>query len=361
MQCQRRGASSLINLSLFITILALTLGLFCSLPSRPARADDSGGAIWGADYFPDSVLTSHQGKKLRFFNDLIKGKVVLINFIYTNCPDACALETARLREVQKILGDRVGRDVFLYSITIDPERDTPKVLEAYARKFQAGPGWLFLTGKEADIAVLRQKFGLYRGAEDKESLAAHNLSQIIGNQATGQWMKVSPFENPYVLATELGSWLSNWKEPPQGKRDYTDAPKVRNISKGEELFRTRCAACHTIGAEAVAGSKSRPLGPDLLGVTRKREKGWLARWIKEPDTMLAEKDPLALAQLAAYNNLSMPNLRLNELEVQALIGFIDEESSRIESLQHQEHQHHEHHEQHEHHDHEHQHDEHQHR
>ena len=92
-------------------------------------ASETGGAIWGADYFPNVTLLTQDGKKVRFFTDVIKGKVVALNFIYTNCPDACALETARLREVQRILGDRVGRDVFLYSITIDPKHDTPKVLK----------------------------------------------------------------------------------------------------------------------------------------------------------------------------------------------------------------------------------------
>jgi protein SCO1/2 len=303
----------------------------------PAAAAEGGGSIWGADYFPDVPLITHKGKKVRFFTDLIKGKVVAINFIYTNCPDACALETARLREVQKILGDRVGRDVFIYSITIDPDHDTPEVLRPYAEKFQVGPGWLFLTGKEEDITLLRKKLGLYDEEKQEEKLTEHNLSLIIGNQSTGQWKKASPYENPYVLAEQLGSWLHNWKMPPKIKRDYADAPKLRNISKGEELFRTRCASCHTIGAEDAAEN---PLGPDLLGVTGKRERAWLKRWLAEPDKMLAEKDPLAMALLSEYDNLAMPNLGLSDVEIQALLIYIDEESHR-KGYHHQgEHQHH---------------------
>jgi protein SCO1/2 len=87
---------------------------------------------------------------VRFFDDLIKDKVVMINIIYTSCPDVCPLETARLREVQKNLGDRVGKDVFMYSITVDPQRDTPEVLRKYAEKFDAGPGGLFLFVKKAE-------------------------------------------------------------------------------------------------------------------------------------------------------------------------------------------------------------------
>jgi protein SCO1 len=294
----------------------------------PVAAAGSGGSVWGENYFPDVPLVSHEGKKVRFFTDLIKGKVVAINFIYTSCPDACALETARLREVQKILGERVGRDVFIYSITIDPAHDTPQVLKAYAEKFQVGPGWLFLTGKEADITLLRTKLGLYDEEKRGENLKEHNLSHIIGNQGTGQWMKVSPFENPYVLATQLGSWLHNWKLPPKGKLDYAEAPEIRDISRGEELFRTRCSPCHTIGAKAGAAGGKRPLGPDLAGVTWNRERAWLARWLKEPDKVLAAKDPLAMAMLAEYSNLAMPNLGLNDVEIQELVSYIEAESHR---------------------------------
>jgi cytochrome oxidase Cu insertion factor (SCO1/SenC/PrrC family) len=306
-------------------LLIATMLIF---PAGAATAAETGGSIWGADYFPDVPLITHEGKTVRFFSDVIKGKVVAINFIYTNCPDACALETARLREVQRLLEDRVGRDVFMYSITIDPKHDTPEVLRQYAKKFQIGPGWLFLTGKDADIKLLRKKLGLY-SEEEGENLKEHNLSFIIGNQATGQWMKMSPFENPYVLATQLGSWLHNWKMPPKEKRDYAEAPQVRNIGKGEEIFRARCAACHTIGMKESERAGKLRLGPDLLGVTHKRDRAWLLRWMKEPDKMLAEKDPLAMALMAEYNNLPMPNLGLNDVEIQNVLTYIDEESHRM--------------------------------
>lgn len=300
--------------------------------SSTASAAETGGSIWGADYFPDIPLTTHEGKKVRFFTDLIKDKVVAINFIYTNCPDACGLETARLREVQKILEDRVGKDVFLYSISIDPERDTPAVLRKYAKKFQIGPGWLFLTGKKDDVILLRKKFGLYDETK-REELTEHDLSLMIGNQGTGRWMKASHYENPYVLAEQLGSWLHNWKMPPKYARDYAEAPKLRNITKGEELFRARCSSCHTIGGKTAKN----PLGPDLLGVTKKRDPAWLKRWLAEPDKMLKEKDPLAMALLAEYNNLPMPNLGLSDKDIQNLLTYMEEESKRVEH--HHEHRH----------------------
>jgi protein SCO1 len=307
----------------------------------PVTIVGAGGQIWGADYFPDLPLTSHEGKSYRFFSDLIKDKVVAINFIYTSCPDVCALETARLREVQEILGDRVGRDVFLYSISIDPEHDTPAVLKRYAEKFEIGPGWLFLTGKEADITLIRKKFGLYSEDPVGEKLQDHQLNHIIGNQKTGQWMKSSPYENPYVLATQLGSWLHNWKLPPEQKHDYADAPKLRKMSKGESLFRTRCASCHTIGPPQLKSAK-RPIGPDLAGVTQKRERAWLTRWLREPDKMLAEKDPLAMALLAEWAEVPMPNLRLSPADIEELLAHIEEETHRLEHQHGHDGQHHHH-------------------
>ena len=300
----------------------------------PAGAAGDAGSIWGADYFPNIPLVTHEGKSVRFFDDLIKDKVVVINFIFTRCPDVCPLETARMREVQEILGDRVGRDVFMYSISIDPEHDTPEVLKRYAEKFDVGPGWLFLTGKEADITLLRKKLGLYSEAERGGKLEAHTVSSIVGNQGTGRWMKMSPFVNPYVMATQIGGWLHNWKMPPTIEQDYASAPQVRTISKGESLFRNRCSACHTIGVKDASPSGKHTVGPDLAGVTKKRDPAWLTRFIATPDKMVAEKDPLALELLALYDNVLMPNLRLNDVEIQAVLGYIEEESIRTELQRH---------------------------
>jgi protein SCO1/2 len=286
----------------------------------PERAEPR----WGAEYFPNVPLITHEGRSVRFFDDLIQDKVVVISFIYTSCPDACPLETAKLVEVQELLGERVGRDVFLYSISIDPERDTPEVLREYAQRFQTGPGWLFLTGAAEDIRLLRGKLGMI-DPDGETSLQQHTLNLLIGSQKTGMWIKRSPFENPYLLATQIGTWLHDWRPPPPPGRDYADAPELRSLSRGENLFRTRCSVCHAIGGERGLARQ----GPDLLGVTERREHAWLARWLAEPDVMLAEGDPTAVALRAAFRDLPMPNMRLNALEVQALIEYMAEESMRI--------------------------------
>ena len=278
---------------------------------------------WGENYFPNVPLITHEGKTVHFFEDLIKDKVVVINFIYTHCPDSCPLETAQLARVQKIMGDRLGKDVFFYSITVDPENDTPAALKEYRKRFKAR--WTFLTGKNEDIILLRKKLGLYI-EEIQDGSNNHNVSLIIGNQTTGRWMKRSPFENPHVLADQIGNWLTGWKTATVSN-DYTNAPKLRNISRGEQMFRTRCATCHTLTGHELAEA----LGPDLLNINKRRDKQWLLNWLKAPDQMLEKKDPIAIALYKKYNNLVMPNMRLNKEEAQSLLEFISDETQRLQN------------------------------
>ena len=299
----------------YLWVAAVALFITSNLPNVSVASP------WGANYFPNIPLTTHDGKTVHFFDDLIKDRIVAINFIYTRCPDTCPLETAQLVHVQKILGDRLGQDVFIYSISIDPENDTPSVLKEYRERFQAR--WTFLTGRKSDIIKLRKKLGLYI-EEIQDGSNNHNVNMIIGNQATGRWMKRSPFENPYVLADQLGNWLTGWKTPPRGE-DYANAPKLRSIPRGEQIFRTRCATCHSLTGDEPKGA----LGPDLLAVTQQRDMQWLLNWLKAPDQMLKSKDPIAMALYKQYNNLAMPNMRLNKEEALALLEYIDEETQRL--------------------------------
>ena len=185
-------------------LAALILLVFQTVP---AAADN---ARWGADYFPNVTLTTQNGAPVRFYDDLVKGKIVAINLIYTTCKYACPLETARLSQVAKLLGERMGRDVFFYSITIDPDHDTPEVLKEYAAKYQAGPGWTFLTGKQADIDLISKKLGLY-AAPNPANPDGHQPFLLVGNEETGQWMRNSAVDNPSFLARTIGDWLDSWQ------------------------------------------------------------------------------------------------------------------------------------------------------
>jgi len=297
-------------------VAAIALFIMCNISTISVASP------WGASYFPNVTLTTHEGKEVRFFDDLIKDKIVAINFIYTSCPDTCPLETAQLVRVQNILGDRVGKDVFFYSISIDPKTDTPEVLKEYRERF--GAKWTFLTGKKEDIILLRKKLGLYI-SEIQDGSNNHNVNMIIGNQKTGRWMKRSPFENVHLLADQLGNWLSGWKKKQVRTADYAEAPELRNIPRGEQIYRTRCSICHTLTGNELAGA----LGPDLLGVTQRREERWLYDWLKAPDQMLKKKDPIAMEMYERYNKLAMPNMRLNQKEAQQLLDYIDDETQRL--------------------------------
>lgn len=313
-------------------IMALGLVAALTLTGKLHAAAPGGGAVWGASYFPDVELTTHDGRKIRFFDDLIKDKVVAISFMYTHCPDVCSLETARMLEVYRLLADRAGKDVHFYSITIDPQRDTPQVLDEYRKKWRIGAGWTFLTGDEQDIIQIRRKLGVYR--DDERDLTQHNFNLVLGNQAMGRWVKRSPYENAHVLASQLGGWLHNWKMTAATGGNYADAPALRRVSDGEMLFRTRCSSCHTVGQGDIMEVDARRVGPDLRDVTRKRERAWLVRWLAEPDKVLAEQDPIALSLLARYDNLPMPNLRLTPGEIASLLGYIEEESRRLSTREH---------------------------
>src|SRR5438034_1112434 len=152
-------------------------------------------------YFPNVLLTTHEGEQVRFYDDLIKDKLVTINFVYTSCKVTCPLTTANLVRVQEILGDRVGRDLFMYSITLDPEHDTPKVLKKYAETHGVGSGWLFLTGKPEEIEMLRRKLG-FTWADPVRDAKKDNHTGMLkyGNEPLMQWGGVPGMANPKWIA-----------------------------------------------------------------------------------------------------------------------------------------------------------------
>jgi protein SCO1/2 len=304
----------------FVTVAAIFLIaiLYIAAGSTPAAADN---ARWGANYFPNVILTTQDGTKVRFYDDVLKGKSVVIDLIYTHCVDACPLETARLVQVQKMLGDRVGKDIFFYSISIDPAHDTPKVLKEYAQKYHTGPGWTFLTGKKSDIDLISKKLGLYT-EPDPNDRDGHTPSVLIGNEPGGQWMRNSATDNARFLANMIGNWLNSWQSAKvvDAKSSYDKAPPIDISDNGRYIFTTHCAACHTIGH----GEK---IGPDLLGVTNVRDHSWLERFISTPDRVIAEKDPIAVALYKKYNGVNMPNLRITDVELHNLIDFLERQSA----------------------------------
>ena len=151
------------------------------------------------EYLPNVILQTHLGKEVMFYDDLVKGhKVVVFNMIYTACQNICPPNTANLIQVQKMLGGRMGRDIFFFSITLQPEVDKPPDLQAYARKYGIAPGWTLLTGRRKEVDIVRKSLGFVDPdpAVD-ESLERHTGMLRIGNAGIDRWSMM-----PSLLRTQ---------------------------------------------------------------------------------------------------------------------------------------------------------------
>ncbi len=161
---------------------------------------------WGANYFPNLQVIDKDGRALKFYDDVIKDKIVIISFIYTSCQDACPLTTARLVQLADKLGDAVGRDLFFVSMSVDPNNDTPERLKAFADAFDIGPGWLFLTGKEEDIRAINKKLG----DRSDRGLSDHRNEILLGNDVIGDWQRDSAFSEIDKLVITVRQMNPKW-------------------------------------------------------------------------------------------------------------------------------------------------------
>ena len=153
---------------------------------------------------PNVELSTHTGSTVRFYDDLIRGKVVAINMMYAECGGICPFMTNNLVRVQAMLGERVGKDIFMYSISLQPERDSPQALADYAEMHQIRPGWLFLTGDRKNIERVRNSLGFYDPdpARDKD-LARHTGMIRIGNDAYERWSMAPALAEPEQIVSSI--------------------------------------------------------------------------------------------------------------------------------------------------------------
>jgi protein SCO1 len=174
--------------------------------SAAIAPDKSNGPSPTERYFGDVLLTNQDGKQVRFYTDILKGNVVIINAFYSTCSSVCRVTIPVFKQLQDGLGDRLGKDVRLVSITVDPESDTPEVLNKYAAGVGAKPGWDFLTGDKQTVDQVLYKLGLYSEAKEE-----HSNVFIVGNEPTGLWKKVLGIAPPYEIRRSVESVIEDRK------------------------------------------------------------------------------------------------------------------------------------------------------
>ena len=158
-------------------------------------------------HLPNIPLVTHEGKEVRFYDDLVKDKVVVFNFFYAVCGDVCPAVTANLVDVQKLLGDQVGRDVFMYSFTLRPDADTVEAIQYYRDSFGAGPGWTFLTGKPDDMEHLRRAIGFTNPNPVVDKDTTQHIGNVrYGNEPLMLWAACPGMANPAYIAESI-TWV----------------------------------------------------------------------------------------------------------------------------------------------------------
>lgn len=274
---------------------------------------------WGAGYIPNVELITQDGKPVQFYDDIVKGRIVVISFVYTTCLDICPLITARLAQAYDQLGEAAGRDIHFVSISIDPEKDTPAKLKEHADAFRSDPRWVFLTGTRANIDLVRHRLG-----ERSRKLTEHRAEIVLRNDRTGEWTRSSAFADLGQLVHTIRTLNPAWDPKPGDVAGVQSKRRGDPIAElpGQGMFIKACAACHTIGG----GDR---LGPDLKGLTDRRSRDWAADFIRHPRAVRARKDAQAMALVARFPSVRMPNLGVSEADAKDLLSYIEARSFAV--------------------------------
>jgi protein SCO1 len=187
------------NFILFVVLL-LAFGLVTAQAQQPEPSA-------AQKYFSDVELLNQNAEKMRLYTDLLQGKTVIINSFFATCQGSCLPMMRNLEKVQEALGDRLGKDARIISISVDPTVDTPAALKAYAKKLQAKPGWYFMTGDKESVEFALKKLGQF--VDTKES---HLNIFIIGNEKTGLWKKAFGLAKSEELVKVVDSVIDD--QPP---------------------------------------------------------------------------------------------------------------------------------------------------
>ena len=158
-------------------------------------------------YFPNLVLTTHEGRTVKFYDDLVKDKIVIFNMFYAKCEGICSPITRNLVRLQQVLGSRVGKDIFMYSFTLKPKEDNVNALAHYAHMHKVKPGWFFLTGSAADMETVRRKLGFVDPDPEVDKDLGNHIGVIkYGNEPLERWGGCPGMSSPEWIAETL-SWV----------------------------------------------------------------------------------------------------------------------------------------------------------
>jgi protein SCO1/2 len=207
------------------------------------RFAGQGAAVQGlnssnrADLSSIGVLLTHENNQVKFYDDLIKGRQVIINFMYASCTGACPMVTEKLAQVHRVMKDRMGKDLFMYSITLYPEQDDPAALKKFATMHGALlPGWTFLTGDPYDIETIRYR--LFRENHIKFDLdpGFHTAKIRIINDATNCWTHANPYQSLETILQHI-----SWADPPKSPQEIIEENKLlqEKIDAEIKLYGTR--------------------------------------------------------------------------------------------------------------------------
>ena len=197
-------------------VASVAVGEIASADASSSAAGSNGLRPMTKLVIPDVEVLDQEGKTLHFYSDLVKGKTVAINFIFTNCTTICPPLAATFARVQKEMGDKVGKDVHFISLSVDPLTDTPERLKAWGAKFKAGAGWTFVTGNKQEMDELLNALGAYVSRRED-----HTPAVIIGNDTKGVWTRTYGLAKTPLMVALIENVIAGKLEESQSAKEAT--------------------------------------------------------------------------------------------------------------------------------------------
>ncbi len=188
-----------------LAIAALPMEATAEMTAAEQKAEHE--AARAREYFTNLELINQDGETVRFFDDVLKDQVVIVNFIFTNCGGACPLMTHKLSLVRDRMEGQIGDTVRFVSLSLDPKRDTPAAMKEFAKTHHADQeGWVFLTGKPENLERIIKQLGQYT-----DDVEAHSTMMLAGNVSSAHWIKIQPHEQPPAITEKLQMLLRDNK------------------------------------------------------------------------------------------------------------------------------------------------------